>query len=87
MRSGQEQTERIKALEGLLDRLCAPDLTLGEAKDLRDRLSTVLGRDRVETQSTPRPKPSTPSWPCLTHPVAGTEITVRPSLTTFCTAC
>ena len=39
-----EQDDRIEALNGLLERLCAPDLTLAEAKDLRGRLASLIDR-------------------------------------------
>jgi hypothetical protein len=45
MESQEEQTERIEALQRLLDRLCAPDLTLTEAKALRSHVSDLLERD------------------------------------------
>ena len=38
-----ETAERIKALQALLDRLCAPDLTLSEAKGVRAGLAALLG--------------------------------------------
>jgi hypothetical protein len=38
----QEQTDRIEALRGLIERLSAPELTLTEAKLLRGRLSDLL---------------------------------------------
>jgi hypothetical protein len=41
----QEQTERIEALRGLIERLSAPDLTLTEAKVLRGSISDLLERD------------------------------------------
>jgi hypothetical protein len=41
----QEQTERIEALRGLIERLSAPDLTLAEAKVVRGRISDLLERD------------------------------------------
>ena len=44
MWSSEERTERIEALRGLLDSLCAPDLTLAEAKPLRTRLFDLLER-------------------------------------------
>jgi hypothetical protein len=44
MGSSEERAERIEALRGLLDRLCAPDLTLAEAKPLRSRLFDLLER-------------------------------------------
>jgi hypothetical protein len=46
-----ERAELIKALRELLDRLCAPDLTLGEAKDLRAELLHLL--DRIERELEP----------------------------------
>jgi hypothetical protein len=45
MAGKHEQTERIEALWGLIERLSAPDLTLSEAKVLRGRLSDLLERD------------------------------------------
>jgi hypothetical protein len=44
MGSQHEQTERVEALRGLIERLSAPDLTLAEAKVLRDHLSDLLER-------------------------------------------
>ena len=41
----QERTDRIDALRGLIERLCAPDLTLAEAEVLRARLSDLLEPD------------------------------------------
>ena len=38
----QERTDRIDALRGLIERLCAPDLTLAEATVLRARLPDLL---------------------------------------------
>ncbi len=38
----EERAELIEALRGLLDRLCAPDLTLAESKVLRECLSDLL---------------------------------------------
>ena len=38
----QEQTDRIEILRGLIARLCAPDLTLTEAKLLRGHLSDLM---------------------------------------------
>ena len=40
----EERAAQIKALHGLLDRLCSPDLTLEEAKVLRNQLFGLLGR-------------------------------------------
>ena len=37
--------ERIETLRELLDRLGSPDLTLDEAKPLRDRLFMLLGHE------------------------------------------
>jgi hypothetical protein len=42
----QERTDRIDALRGLIERLCAPDLTVAEAKVLRARLSDLLEPDK-----------------------------------------
>ena len=42
----QERTDRIDALRGLIERLCAPDLTLAEAKVLRGRISDLLELDK-----------------------------------------
>jgi hypothetical protein len=44
MGNQDEQTERIEALRGLIERLTTPELTLAEAKDLRGRLSDLLER-------------------------------------------
>jgi hypothetical protein len=41
----REQAERIETLRGLIERLSAPNLTLDEAKDLRGRISELLGRE------------------------------------------
>ena len=40
----EERAAQIKALHGLLDRLCSPDLKLGEAKVLRNQLLDFLER-------------------------------------------
>jgi hypothetical protein len=45
MGSQQEQTERMEALRGLIERLSAPDLTLVEAKVLRESISELLEWD------------------------------------------
>ena len=42
----QERTDRIDALRGLIERLCAPALTLAEAKVLRGRISDLLEVDK-----------------------------------------
>jgi hypothetical protein len=42
MESRERRAERIEALRGLLDRLCAPDLTLAEAKVLREIVYDLL---------------------------------------------
>ncbi|QDV37596.1 hypothetical protein [Tautonia plasticadhaerens] len=44
MGSASERDNRIEALNGLLERLCSPDLTLAEAKDLRGRLAGLVDR-------------------------------------------
>jgi hypothetical protein len=46
MGSQHEQTERIEALRGLIERLSAPDLTLAEAKVLRGCIAELLERLR-----------------------------------------
>ena len=45
MESPKEQAEIIEALRELLDRLCSPDLTLGEAKSLRTQVWILLDRN------------------------------------------
>jgi hypothetical protein len=40
----EERAAQIKALHGLLDRLCSPDLTLEEAKVLRNQMFALLER-------------------------------------------
>ena len=45
MGSQQEQTERMEILRGLIERLSAPDLTLVEAKVLRESISELLEWD------------------------------------------
>ena len=63
MESLEERAERIAALRGLLGRLCAPDLTLAEAKPLRSRLFDLLertDRGREPAEATP-PQPLAPS--------------------------
>jgi hypothetical protein len=44
-----EPAERIEALRGLLERLSAPDLTLADSKDLRDRVQDLLASDSSVT--------------------------------------
>ncbi len=63
MWNSQERAERIDALRWLLDGLCAPDLTLAEAKPLRARLFDLLERtDRVmEPAGATPPQPLVPS--------------------------
>lgn len=45
MGSHEEQAQRIAMLQGLMERLCEPNLTLGDSKVLRSRLSVFLERD------------------------------------------
>jgi hypothetical protein len=40
----EERADQIKTLRGLLDRLCSADLTLGEARVLRNQLFDLLER-------------------------------------------
>ena len=56
MGSQQEQTERIEALRGLIERLSAPDLTLAEAKVVRGCISDLLERDNPPA-GPPCPRP------------------------------
>jgi hypothetical protein len=44
MTPDEERAAQIETLRGLLDRLCSPDLTLGEAKVLRNQLLDFLER-------------------------------------------
>jgi hypothetical protein len=63
MRGSELRAERIEALRGLLGRLCAPDLTMAEAKPLRARLIDLLGqidRDTAAARGTPS-QPLAPS--------------------------
>jgi hypothetical protein len=55
MRSLEERTE---ALRSLMERLCAPDLTLAEAKELRGRLSDLL--ETNDREAGPETGPSSP---------------------------
>ena len=59
MGSQQERTERMEILRGLIERLCAPDLTLAEAKVLRGRISDLL---EWEDQPTGSGQTASP-WP------------------------
>jgi hypothetical protein len=40
----EQRAAQIETLRGLLDRLCSPDLTLGEAKVLRSQVFDLLKR-------------------------------------------
>lgn len=44
----EEQPGQIETLRGLMDRLCSPNLTLGEAKVLRNELLDLL--ERIDSQ-------------------------------------
>lgn len=56
MGNPNDQKGRIEALRVLMDRLCSPDLTLGEAKPLRDELTALLGTvDPSGASGTPGP--------------------------------
>lgn len=48
------QDEHIELLRGLIERLGAPDLTLSEAKVLRDRLAHLLSHEDRRTGGEPR---------------------------------
>jgi|GEM_PF-2786565 len=50
----EERNERIESLQRLMDRLCASDLTLPEAAELRARLAVLLAEQayqQVPTQA------------------------------------
>jgi hypothetical protein len=67
MGSQHEQTERIEALRGLIERLSAPDLTLAEGEALRGRLSDLLERDDPPAgwdRGTPSPSLAPPRGRC-----------------------
>src|SRR4051812_6744412 len=62
MGDSEVRAERIEALRGLLGRLCAPDLTLAGAKQLRTRLIDLL--EQIDQESAPlRDIPSQPLAP------------------------
>ncbi len=65
MRCPENRVEFIEALRELLDRLCSPDLMLGEAKDLRTELLGLL--DRIEREFEPG----------MTTPAQGAIVTRR----------
>ena len=46
----EERAESIETLRELLDRLCSPDLTLGEAKYLRNEILGLLNRIEREPE-------------------------------------
>ena len=66
MGSSEGRAERIEALRGLLERLCAPDLTLAEAKPPRTRLFDLL--EQIDRGTKPaggtssQPFPRSPDW-------------------------
>jgi hypothetical protein len=53
-----DRTGMVEALQGMLDELCSPDLTLERSKVLRPRLFELLGR---LDQSTPGTSESAPA--------------------------
>jgi hypothetical protein len=57
MESPSERVERIEAMRGLIDRLCSPELTLGEAKSLRTQLLNLLGRNDLFAETEPSALP------------------------------
>jgi hypothetical protein len=82
MGSQDEQTERIEALRGLIERLTAPDLTLAEANDLRGRLSDLLERGNraavgERMTSSPVSAPSHDEAEGLRHHVWAPETSMR----------
>jgi len=72
MRTPQELNDRIEALQGLIQRLSAPELTLTEAKALRSRLSELLEpedrRVRRDTMSPASPTISSSEPGDALHP-------------------
>ncbi|MHC5543161.1 hypothetical protein ACYOEI_33480 [Singulisphaera rosea] len=48
MQNQKEHAPRVEALERLMENLCNPDLTLGEAKSLRGHLFELLETNRQE---------------------------------------
>lgn len=44
----ERKNERLEALHKLMDRLCAPDLMLPEAKVLRNRLTILLAQTQED---------------------------------------
>jgi hypothetical protein len=64
MGSEQAPGVRVKALRTLMDRLGSPDLSLGEAKDLRCRLLELTGRDEAEGAAcSPASQAASPTMP------------------------
>jgi hypothetical protein len=53
MGNANERSERIEALRELMERLCAPDLTLAEATPLRDQLAALLAMSDEDGDSNP----------------------------------
>ncbi len=59
MKCPHGRDRRVELLRELMERLDAPDLTLAEAKDLRDRLGALLEpEDATDPGAQPRPTPS-----------------------------
>jgi hypothetical protein len=58
-----ERAALIKALRELLDRLCSPDLTLGEAKDLRAQLLDLLDQSERKLERGRTASPSSTGIP------------------------
>lgn len=56
-----QTTERIEALRALMDRLVSPDLTLGEAKELRCRLLAMTGQEQDGASAPGSAVPAAPS--------------------------
>jgi hypothetical protein len=53
MASPGERDGRAEELRGVMERLCAPDLTLAESVALRARLAELLGRPGEDAPATP----------------------------------
>ncbi len=78
----KEQIERIETLNGLMERLCSSDLTLGESKILRAKLATLIDRSSRDN-SLDREAPNPPQFPIrVWHQALSGEAPLEGS--TFC---
>ena len=85
METLETPTKRIETLRALLDRLCSPDLTLGEAKHLRDQLFNTMRNDERPTETNPRVSEPSSSDPESQEEGAWSD-KVSPNFR-LCTAC